>query len=134
MSVQRRAGRAHDALRRLARRRSAARPVEIDAARRTTPPAPRLVDFWSARLGPQPMFEVPEKVVIDAERSLLVQDLALTWRYSVGNQYEEFSFAEALDAAEVMAEYGLPGVTHGRSCAARSAAPRRARTGGSARS
>ena len=43
----------------------------------------------------------------------MIQDLALTWRYSVGNQYEEFSFAEALDAAEVMAEYGLPGVTHG---------------------
>ena len=47
---------------------------------------------------------------MDAQRSLLIQDLALTWRYSVGNQYEEFSFAEALDTAEVMAEYGLPGV------------------------
>ena len=53
----------------------------------------------------------PSSVVMDAQRSLLIQDLALTWRYSVGNQYEEFSFAEALDAAEVMAEYGLPGVT-----------------------
>ena len=87
-------------------------PVEIeqptyDAARA------RLVDFWAARLGTRPVFEVPEKVVNDAQRSLLIQDLALTWRYSVGNQYEEFSFAEALDAAEVMAEYGLPGVTHG---------------------
>ena len=87
-------------------------PVEIeqptyDAARA------RLVDFWIARLGTRPVFEVPEKVVNDAQRSLLIQDLALTWRYSVGNQYEEFSFAEALDAAEVMAEYGLPGVTRG---------------------
>jgi hypothetical protein len=87
-------------------------PVEIeqptyDAARA------RLVDFWVARLGKRPVFEVPEQVVNDAQRSLLIQDLALTWRYSVGNQYEEFSFAEALDAAEVMAEYGFPGVTHG---------------------
>ncbi|HEY7690821.1 MAG TPA: hypothetical protein VH816_00630 [Gaiellaceae bacterium] len=78
---------------------------EYDAARQ------RLVDFWLSRLGTQPTYDVPERVVTDAERSLLVQDLALTWRYSVGNQYEEFSFAEALDAAEVMAEYGLPGVT-----------------------
>ena len=85
-------------------------PVPIDqpvydAARQ------RLVDFWVQRLGDRPVYDVPERVVTNAERSLLVQDLALTWRYSVGNQYEEFSFAEALDAAEVMAEYGLPGVT-----------------------
>jgi hypothetical protein len=78
---------------------------EYDAARQ------RLVDFWLSRLGTRPTYDVPERIVTDAERSLLVQDLALTWRYSVGNQYEEFSFAETLDAAEVMAEYGLPGVT-----------------------
>ena len=86
-------------------------PVEIEQPTYDTART-RLVDFWAARLGRRPMFEVPEKVVNDAQRSLLIQDLALTWRYSVGNQYEEFSFAEALDAAEVMAEYGLPGVTH----------------------
>jgi hypothetical protein len=85
-------------------------PVEIDA---TTYAAARerLLDFWSARLAEQPTYSVPEKVVNDAQRALLVQDLALTWRYSIGNQYQEFSFAEALDAAEVMAEYGYPGVT-----------------------
>jgi hypothetical protein len=84
-------------------------PVPIDegtydAARQ------RLVDFWLQRLGDQPTYDVPEPLVMDAQRSLLIQDLALTWRYSVGNQYEEFSFAEALDTAEVMAEFGLPGV------------------------
>jgi hypothetical protein len=71
----------------------------------------RLIDFWQARLGVEPIFDVPERVVVDAERSLLVQDLGLTWRYSVGNQYQEFSFAEALDAAEVMGEYGFGDVT-----------------------
>ena len=30
----------------------------------------------------------------------------MTWRYSVGNPYEELSFAEALDEAGVMAEFG----------------------------
>ena len=70
----------------------------------------RLIRFWEARLG-QTTFEVPERVVENAQRSLIVQDLGLTWRYSVGNQYQEFSFAEALDVAEVLAEYGLGGVT-----------------------
>ena len=30
----------------------------------------------------------------------------MTWRYSVGNVYEELSYAEALDVAQVMAGYG----------------------------
>ena len=84
-------------------------PVPIDEATYDAA-RQRLVDFWLQRLGEQPTYDVPERVVMDAQRSLLIQDLALTWRYSVGNQYEEFSFAEALDTAEVMAEYGLPGV------------------------
>ncbi|HEY7602886.1 MAG TPA: hypothetical protein VH760_01405 [Gaiellaceae bacterium] len=84
-------------------------PVPIDEATYDAA-RQRLVDFWLQRLGQQPTYDVPERVVMDAQRSLLIQDLALTWRYSVGNQYEEFSFAEALDTAEVMAEYGLPGV------------------------
>jgi hypothetical protein len=85
-------------------------PVQLDQAAYDTA-RQRLVDFWSQRIGQQIPFDVPERVVTDAERSLLIQNLALTWRYSIGNQYQEFSFAEALDAAEVMAEYGLPGVT-----------------------
>jgi hypothetical protein len=84
-------------------------PVPIDEATYDAA-RQRLVDFWLQRLGEQPTYDVPERVVMDAQRSLLIQDLALTWRYSVGNQYEEFSFAEALDTAEVMAEYGLLGV------------------------
>jgi hypothetical protein len=51
-------------------------------------------------------FVVPDERVMEAERSLLGQELAMTWRYSVGNTYEELSFAEALDVAEVMAGYG----------------------------
>ena len=41
---------------------------------------------------------------------MLEQVLAFGWRYSVGNPYEELSFAEALDSAEVAAEYGFPNV------------------------
>ena len=45
---------------------------------------------------------------MDADRSLLIQNLALTWRYSVGNPYQQFSFPEggtSLDHASA----GLPG-------------------------
>jgi hypothetical protein len=52
------------------------------------------------------VYDVPEARVVDAERALLVEELEMTWRYSVGNAYEELSFAEALDVAQVMAEYG----------------------------
>lgn len=62
--------------------------------------------FWEGELARGATFDVPERSVLDAERSLLVQQRILTWRYSVGNPYEELSFAEALDAARVMAGYG----------------------------
>ena len=48
---------------------------------------------------------------MDAERALLIQELEMTWRYSVGNTYEELSYAEALDVAQVMAEYGYGDVS-----------------------
>ena len=62
--------------------------------------------FWGQELANGVSFHVPERRVLDAVRSLLVQQRILTWRYSVGNPYEELSFAEALDAARVMAAYG----------------------------
>ena len=45
-------------------------------------------------------------MALEAERALEVQELEMTWRYSVGNIYEELSYAEALDVAQVMAGYG----------------------------
>ena len=86
------------------------RPVVI--SRRTYEQArERLVQFWNQRLGQAVTYDVPETVVMNAQRSLLTQALALTWRYSIGNPYEEFSFAESLDVAEVMGAYGFTGVT-----------------------
>ena len=46
----------------------------------------------------------------DAYRNLLVQNLLLTWRYSIGNPYEQFSFPEGVDVAEVMGELGYADV------------------------
>jgi hypothetical protein len=69
-----------------------------------------LIDYWERRLSQAATFVVPEKRVLDAERNLLIQNLGLTWRYSIGNAYEQFSFPESVDNAEVMAAYGLADV------------------------
>ena len=45
--------------------------------------------------------------VVDAERALLIQNLELGYRYSVGNAYQEFSFPETVDVARVMGEWGF---------------------------
>jgi hypothetical protein len=65
-----------------------------------------IADYWRARLRLGASLVVPERAVMDAQRALLVQNLSLTYRYSIGNAYEQFSFPEGVDAARVMAEYG----------------------------
>jgi hypothetical protein len=67
--------------------------------------------FWQSRLDQGASIDVPEPAVQDAERGILTQLIAYGWRYSIGNPYEELSYAESLDAAEVAAEYGLPSVS-----------------------
>jgi hypothetical protein len=69
-----------------------------------------VVAYWQRRLGEGMTISVPEPRVENARRALLVQELELTWRYSVGNPYEEFSFPESVDVAQVMAEQGFEAV------------------------
>jgi hypothetical protein len=63
---------------------------------------------WQSRVAAAASISVPEDAVTNAERALLVQELLLGWRYSVGNPYEEFSFPESPDVAQVLVELGLP--------------------------
>jgi hypothetical protein len=65
-----------------------------------------VVAYWNQSLAGGTSLVVPEARVNAAERALEVQELEMTWRYSVGNVYEELSYAEALDVAQVMAGYG----------------------------
>ena len=65
--------------------------------------------FWDARLAAGAQLVVPEQRVYDAERNLLIQNLELSWRYSLGNPYQRFSW-ELPDVAEVMGAYGYRGV------------------------
>jgi hypothetical protein len=88
---------------------SGGRPRTVDrnaytAARET------LARRWRARLAAAMQITVPERVVMDAQRALLVQNLLLSWRYSVGNAYEEFSYPESPDVAQVMGEEGFSDV------------------------
>jgi hypothetical protein len=69
-----------------------------------------VVSYWRDRLAAGAQIEVPEAYVQHALRAVLVQNLELTWRYSAGNPYQEFSFPESVDGAEVLAEYGFPTV------------------------
>ncbi len=63
--------------------------------------------YWQGRLAQGAEIVVPERRVLDARRNLVVQNLMLTWRYSIGNPYEEFSFPEGVDVAEVMSAQGF---------------------------
>ena len=62
--------------------------------------------FWERRLAHGATIEVPEERVSDAARNLLVQNMGLTWRYSIGNRYEQLSTPEGMDVARVLAGYG----------------------------
>jgi hypothetical protein len=66
-----------------------------------------LSEYWNRRLAEAMTIEVPERRVLDAQRSLLIQNLALAWRYSVGNPYQQFSFPEGIDVAQVLSAYGF---------------------------
>ena len=93
-------------------RRVVAAGTLLDAYVSWTPAGPKYVDradyeaarssltrYWQDRLAEGASIEVPERRVLDAVRNVLVQNVGLGWRYSVGNPYQQFSYPEALDVA-----------------------------------
>jgi len=84
------------------------------ACRKLVPDARRFVTerdavcrFWDKQLRRGAVFEVPEKRVMDAQRNLLIQNLFMTWRYSIGNAYETWFPQESGDALKALGEYGF---------------------------
>ena len=69
----------------------------LDGARRTRPfvlgrksylhARHSLSVYWAKRLASNAQLVVPEQRVYDAERNLLIQNMLLSWRYSLGNSY-----------------------------------------------
>jgi hypothetical protein len=66
--------------------------------------------FWDEQLGRGATFAVPEQLVMDAQRNLLIQNLLMTWRYSIGNTYEAFYQPESSDTVTTLGEYGFADV------------------------
>lgn len=66
--------------------------------------------YWKTRLSQGATFNVPEPIVMNAERNLLIQNLLMTWRYSIGNAYEAFYQPESSDTVGTLGAYGFTDV------------------------
>jgi hypothetical protein len=64
-------------------------------------------EYWRRRLTGAATFSVPEPRVMNAQRNLLIQNLLMGPRYSIGNAYEQFFQPESADALETIARYGF---------------------------
>lgn len=64
--------------------------------------------YWRERLENGTRFDVPERLVMDCQRNLLVQNLMMRWRYSLGSVVYHGSFyqPESSDAATTLGLYG----------------------------
>jgi hypothetical protein len=67
-------------------------------------------DYWNGRLSHGATFDVPEPLVMNAQRNLLIQNLLMTWRYSLGNPYEAFYQPESSDTVGTLGAYGFTDV------------------------
>lgn len=66
--------------------------------------------YWTEELAPVSRFTVPEPLVMDAQRNLLIQNLILRWRYSLGSvvYHDSFYQPESSDAVQTLGEFGHP--------------------------
>lgn len=67
------------------------------------------MNHWDNSLSGGVQFNVPEKIVMDCQKNLLIQNLVLRHRYSLGNNaYDESLYhPESCDAATTLAKYGF---------------------------
>ncbi|CAN7748012.1 hypothetical protein [Paenibacillus sp. LjRoot56] len=66
--------------------------------------------YWENRLSEGKIFQVPESNIMDAQRNLLIQDLLMNWRYSLGNAYEAFYQPESSTTMGTLGRYGFTNV------------------------
>lgn len=65
--------------------------------------------YWDCTLAAGAAFEVPEALAMDAQRNLLVQNLIMRWRYTLGPvvYHGEFYQPESSDAMTTLGMYGF---------------------------
>lgn len=63
--------------------------------------------YWSRKLRAGAGVSVPEPYVMDAMRNMLIQQLVMGWRTSVGNGYEDGYVPEDTDAITTLGEFGF---------------------------
>jgi hypothetical protein len=64
-------------------------------------------DYWTGVMGEGACFSVPETIVMNAARSMLMQNLLMGRRYSVGNPYEMAFLMEAHESIEPLGRFGF---------------------------
>jgi len=64
-------------------------------------------DYWCGVLAQGATFSVPEPIVMDAARSMLLQNLVMGRRYSVGNPYETAFSMVAHESIEPLGRFGF---------------------------
>lgn len=70
----------------------------------------RWMSYWDQVLGRGVLFNVPETVVMNSQKNLLIQNLVLRHRYSLGNgaYHEDVFHPETGDAATTLLQFGYP--------------------------
>lgn len=66
----------------------------------------KLKHYWDDTLNTDIKIMVPEENVMNAMKNLLIQNLCMGWRYSIGNQYDDFFLPESSDCADILGTYG----------------------------
>lgn len=62
--------------------------------------------YWKRQLQSRTDISVPEPYVMNAMRSLLLQNLTMGWKYSLGNFYEQPYVPEMVDTVSELGEFG----------------------------
>lgn len=63
--------------------------------------------YWNAKLTAAARFVVPEPYAMDAEKNLLIQNLLMNVRYSIGNPYETAFSSESHFSIQALGDFGF---------------------------
>lgn len=67
----------------------------------------QVAHYWENKLAQGAHVSVPDPHVMTAMKNLLIQNLVMGWRYSIGNFYEQFYVPEMSNTISELGEYGF---------------------------